>query len=104
MAADARRGLRLLPAPGAGAPLAVFNRPALSAVAYRIGDYAAFRQAMLQAIPGLGPSWPSSCGRLAAGRAGPADAGDDYGIAAARAVGRGRRHPHLLPGAIANEA
>src|SRR5687767_15939623 len=37
--------------PGPAAPLPIFNRPALSAVTYRTGDYAAFRQAMLQAIP-----------------------------------------------------
>ena len=31
-------------------PLVVENRPALSAVAYRVGTYASFRQAMLQAL------------------------------------------------------
>ena len=39
-------------------PLAVENRPGLSAIAYRVGTYASFRQAMLQAIastPSLAP-------------------------------------------------
>jgi uncharacterized phage protein gp47/JayE len=31
-------------------PLAVYNRPGLSAVAYRIGTYASFRESMLEAI------------------------------------------------------
>jgi hypothetical protein len=31
-------------------PLAIDNRPGLSAIAYRIGTYASFREAMLEAI------------------------------------------------------
>jgi uncharacterized phage protein gp47/JayE len=31
-------------------PLAIFNRPGLSAIAYRIGTYASFRESMLEAI------------------------------------------------------
>src|SRR5712692_8437671 len=33
-------------------PLTIENRPGLSAIAYRIGTYTSFRQAMLQAIAG----------------------------------------------------
>jgi Baseplate J-like protein len=56
MASDGadRSGCGCCQGPGPTTPLAVFNRPALSAVAYRVGDYAAFRQAMLQAIPRVG--------------------------------------------------
>ena len=36
--------------PTEATPLAIYNRPALSAIAYRIGTYASFRQAMLQDI------------------------------------------------------
>jgi predicted phage baseplate assembly protein len=59
-------------------PLELFNRPGLSAVAYRIGTYASFRQAMIQEIPsgivvdGL-PLTPLETWT--------ARTGDDYGIA-----------------------
>lgn len=36
--------------PAGGTPLAVYNRPGLSAVVYRVGTFANFRQAMFQAI------------------------------------------------------
>ncbi len=69
-------------APTPGAPVAIFNRPGLDAIAYRTGDYAAFRQAMIQAIPRVGkqlaaelqlPASPLS--RWTARQS------DDYGIA-----------------------
>ncbi len=34
-------------------PVTIYNRPGLSALAYRVGTFAAFRQAMLQAIAGM---------------------------------------------------
>ncbi len=37
--------------PTGGTPVAIDNRPGLSAVAYRVGTFATFRQAMFQAIP-----------------------------------------------------
>lgn len=38
--------------PAQATPLEVFNRPALSAIAYRIGTFSSFRQAMLQRLAG----------------------------------------------------
>lgn len=38
--------------PAAATPVAVHNRPALSAIAYRVGTFSSFRQAMLQRLAG----------------------------------------------------
>jgi uncharacterized phage protein gp47/JayE len=69
-------------APGPAAPLPIFNRPGLSAIAYRTGDYAAFRQAMLQAIPKVDAELARALGleQLPLGRW-TARQPDDYGIA-----------------------
>jgi hypothetical protein len=69
-------------APGPAAPLPIFNRPGLSEIAYRTGDYAAFRQAMLQAIPGVDAELARALGleQLPLGRW-TARQPDDYGIA-----------------------
>src|SRR5215203_6020989 len=69
-------------APGPAAPLPIFNRPGLSAIAYRTGDYAAFRQAMLQAIPGVDAELARALGleQLPLGRW-TARQPDDHGIA-----------------------
>jgi len=39
--------------PAKPTPVTIYNRPGLSALAYRVGTFAAFRQAMLQAIAGM---------------------------------------------------
>jgi uncharacterized phage protein gp47/JayE len=63
-------------------PLPVSNRPALSAVGYRVGDYAAFRQAMLQAIPRVGAELAGQLGLPGSPLAGwTTRRPDDLGIA-----------------------
>ena len=66
------------------APLPIDNRPALSAVTYRTGDYAAFRQAMLQAIPDVDAELARLLGLDEAAsplRRWTSRQSDDYGIA-----------------------
>jgi uncharacterized phage protein gp47/JayE len=53
-------------------PLAIFNRPSLNAIAYRVGTYSSFREAMIRSIPKVGAA---SLGRWTARES------DDYGIA-----------------------
>ena len=76
--------------PGASpTPLEVDNRPALSAIVYRIGTFSSFREAMLDEIA----NQPELAG-LTTRRS------DDYAITHARNVGRGGGRAHLLPGAL----
>ena len=70
-------------------PLAVVNRAGLTAIAYRVGTYASFRETMLEDI--------ARAPELAA----PHDArGRRLRGHAPRPVGRGRRRTDLLPGAL----
>ncbi len=63
-------------------PLTLFNRPALSAITYRVGTYATFREAMIQAIPRLGAKLAAELGLPASPLARwTARQSDDYGIA-----------------------
>src|SRR3990172_13369398 len=63
-------------------PLTIYNRPALAALVYRVGDYPTFRQAMLQAIPRLGRKLAQELGLPASPlERWTARQSDDYGIA-----------------------
>jgi hypothetical protein len=51
--------------PGPVTPLEIHNRPALRAIGYRVGDYATFREAMIQAIPRVGAALATDRGLAA---------------------------------------
>jgi hypothetical protein len=51
--------------PGPVTPLEIHNRPALRAIGYRVGDYATFREAMIQAIPRVGAALATERGLAA---------------------------------------
>ncbi len=68
--------------PSPGTPLTVTNRPALDAVAYRVGTYASVRESMLQLIPGLADALAAEAGLSTPPlRRWTSRESDDYGMA-----------------------